>query len=178
MTHQYQSTQHSEGFDLFQERLTEFAEFVVTDLQPEAVRNRWLELPERVRQEYAAEELQLHDEKNASMPNVPTPAQLLFPTKITRKYPLAAAPIPPYNPQSTVRRVTYVHKNEIRYRLENSCKPVKKNTFSDEMRAYLLSFRKEGGFNPSIEVIRQLSSQTKYSVNSLKNFYSNAKRQK
>ncbi|CAL2048259.1 unnamed protein product [Caenorhabditis brenneri] len=172
MTHQYQSNQHSEGFDLFQERLTEFAEFIVTDLQPEAVRNRWLELPERVRQEYAAEELQLQDEKNTSMPNVPTPAQLLFPTK------MAATPIPPYNPQSTVRRVTYVYKNEIRYRLENSCKPVKKNTFSDEMRAYLLSFRKEGGFNPSIEVIRQLSSQTKYSVNSLKNFYSNAKRQK
>ncbi|EGT50018.1 hypothetical protein CAEBREN_03247 [Caenorhabditis brenneri] len=180
MTHQYQSTQSNDGFDLFQKRLTEFAEFIVTDLRPEAVKNKWLELPERVRQEYAAEELQLHDEKqqNDSTRNVPTTAHRPLPTKITRKYPLTVAPIPPYNPQSNVRRVTYVYKNEITLRLENSCKPVNKKTLSDEMRTYLLSFRKEGGFSPSIEVIRQLSSQTKYSVNSLKYFYRNARLQK
>ncbi|EGT50016.1 hypothetical protein CAEBREN_12180 [Caenorhabditis brenneri] len=180
MTLQYQPIQSKDGFDLFQKRLTEFAEFIVTDLRPEAVRNRWLDLPERVRQEYAAEELQLHDEKqqNVSIQNVPTQAHRLLKTTTTKKYPLVAAPIPPYNPQSNVRRVTYVYKNEIELRLENSCKPAKKNTYSDEMRAYLLSFRKESGFGPSIEVIRQLSSQTKYSVNALKYFYRNARQQK
>ncbi|CAL2047259.1 unnamed protein product [Caenorhabditis brenneri] len=118
------ATPSVDGFNLFQERLVEFAEFIVTDLQPAAIRHRWVGLPETVRQKYAAEELQLLHEKQQQqqvpIQNVPTPppAHQLYPsTRTMMRYPRTAptmvapvrAAIP--HPQRNVRG-TYVYKDE------------------------------------------------------------------